>query len=364
MILKGNRSTHVRIDNKDYLYFGGTNYLGLAHRIELQEAASKCFSEYGFSSGASRLTSGENEILVALENELAAFADCESALVLPAGFISNQALVEGINKYVDAFVISDPCHAAIKCAVHQSTKPVLVDRPQNCHSSESIRERLGIAPDQVLAVFTEPIDALSGRLAQVEQIRNQLSSQDFLILDEAQSFGVLGNTGAGAKEHFSLAADECLVRTGTFSKAVGTYGGFVLASRRITDSIKQNSASFRGSTSLPPLICAASRESLRLIKEDFDSTIKRLRQNILFLSQKLPTLGFKRDGDAAVPIFYLPYSPGLKKIQDNLPERGIYIPSMSNYFPGQSQLGLRWTIQSAHKTEDLEELISVFRWNY
>ena len=70
MPIQKNSSTSVTLDGRDYIYFGGTNYLGLAHRPELLRAATEAFNQYGFSAGASRLTSGENELILALEQEL------------------------------------------------------------------------------------------------------------------------------------------------------------------------------------------------------------------------------------------------------------------------------------------------------
>jgi 8-amino-7-oxononanoate synthase len=359
-MLSANKSTTVNIEGKDYLYFGGTNFLGIAHRKEILDAAGKAFADWGWSSGASRLTSGENDILVALERELAEFAGAGSAVVLPAGFLSNQAVVEGLDPEVDAWVIPEHAHASIHSAVKQARKPVIVIRdwqeleaPEGC-----VRRQLESGSQAVLGIFAEPVEPLTGKLSAIGELVEKCSPLDFIVLDEAQSFGVLGECGRGALEHFALSGIQRLVRSGTFSKAVGTYGGFVLAARAVIDLIKQRSSCSGGSTSLPPLLCAASRESLRLIQEDAGSTVVRLKKNIALLNQLLSEAGFAPENGHCAPIYYMPCSPEVVRIRDLLLQNNIYIPSMSSYFP--QDIGLRWTIQSGHSQADLRKLVGVF----
>jgi 7-keto-8-aminopelargonate synthetase-like enzyme len=224
---------------------------------------------------------------------------------------------------------------------------------------EMIRRHYKIGAAEPIAVFAEPIEAFDGKLAAIPQIQASLSEGDYLILDEAQSFGVLGEQGRGALEHYNLASRGArLLRTGTFSKAVGTYGGFVMAADELIFEIKENAACLRGSTSLPPLLCAATREALRLIQDDRAGTIKRLKSNINYLNQLLldaeiiSTL-------AQVPIFYLPFNKSVVRLRQTLVEKGIYFPPMTSYFAGTSEVGLRWTIQAGHSKTELRRLVEI-----
>ncbi len=366
MALHNNRSTYVKRNNRDFLYFGGTNYLGIAHRQELLDAASMAFLDYGFSSGASRLTSGENEILLSLERAFAEFANAEASLVLPAGYMSNQAVVEGLDAEVDAWVLPKIAHSSIKSALHQTRKPVIVAEWLDSSENSSWRDRHELGIYRSIGIFSEPIDALTGKIKEINNLVNQASKRDYVILDEAQSIGVLGETGRGALQYFSLKPGSNLIRTGTFSKAIGAYGGFVLASKELIDLIKERSSCFKGSTSLPPLVCAATRASLRLIDNDASTTLMQLRQNIAHLNQLLRDCQFgpclnNSNIQSSTPIYYMPYVKGMERVFDTLPKRNIYIPSMSNYFPGVSEIGLRWTIQSGHRSDELNILVQVFK---
>jgi 8-amino-7-oxononanoate synthase len=354
--IQENRSTSVRIDGKDYVYFGGTNYLGLSRRPELLHAGSAAFEKYGFSAGASRVTSGESDLLLALEKDLAEFALSEAALVLPAGYMSNSMVVDGIEDLVDAWVILSNAHTSIKAPLKQSVKPVIT------HTADvgetSIRERHNLSAEARLGFVVEPIDPLTGHLFDVRTLLPHLRDNDFLVLDEAHSFGVLGKGGKGALEHFSLSKAGNLVRTGTFSKAIGTYGGFILASNDVLALIKQKSGAYKASTVLSPVVAGATREALRILQEEKPSAVDHLHENINFLNSALCDLGFNQYQENCVPIYHLPNSPAVARLREELPSRGIYMPTVTSYFADFCLIGLRWTIQSGHTHEHFEFLVS------
>lgn len=387
MILTANHSTHVVVHNKKYVYFGGSNYLSLAQNQKLIKAAQGAFHKFGFSSGASRLTSGENSALLRLEVELARFsagvtdpgaigqkaapdaatnapttAPHPAALVLPAGFLSNQVVVEALDMAdrVDAWIISPKAHASAHIALKLSSKPVYVrdwDRAQAA-PGRPLGEAFGLADKARVAVFVEPIDPHSGRVTDVGYISDHLNESDLLILDEAHSLGTMGSRGVGAKEHFSLENDSKLIRTGTFSKALGSYGGFVLASPDIIELLKQHSSIYKTSTSLPPPVCAAARAGLCLLRDTPSSTIERLKRNIDYVANKLNSFVCRGASQQITPIFMLPSSVVSGRTRHLLLDRGVYIPDSTSYFPASTTVGLRWTVQAGHSLEQLALLVS------
>ena len=191
MSIQENRSTSVTIDGKDYVYFGGTNYLGLSRRPELLKAGSDAFEKLGFSAGASRVTSGESDLILTLENELAAFALSEASLVVPAGYMANSMVVDGIDDMVDAWVVLSNAHSSIRTPLRQNGKPVITYKADL--DGTSIRKLNNLKDESRLAYMLEPIDPLTGDLFDLSSLVPQLHENDFLILDEAHSFGVLGD---------------------------------------------------------------------------------------------------------------------------------------------------------------------------
>lgn len=360
MQIEANRSTSITIDGKDYLYFGGTNYLGLAHRRELWDAAALAFERYGFSSGASRLTSGESDLLLSLEAEFAAFLEAEASLVLPAGFMTNTAVADALNDQVDYWIVSKFAHGSIKSALAQSDKVLFVDQIMSQSGGtdrRSLRGRLGL-PDCRLGFFVEPVDPLLGGLTDVANLVSALPNGDFLILDEAHSIGVLGENGRGALEHFDLKPLANIIRTGTFSKAFGAQGGFIAATKQIIDLIKSKSSSFKVSTPLTPVACAASREAIRLVLRDRENTITKLHANINYVNDALSKIGLPFEKHS-VPIYHLVENPEVKRLREELPRKGLYLPTVTSYFADFCEIGLRWTVQAGHTQEQLDKLLAV-----
>lgn len=357
-MIEANRSTVITLDGKQFLYFGGTNYLGIAHRRVLLEAATKAFEQFGFSSGASRLTSGETDLLVVLERELAAFCKAEAALILPAGYMGNSAVVDAINDKVDHWIIAKNAHGSIKAAVAHTGKVLTVEElGANVLDNRSLRGRLGLRPEARLGIFAEPVDPLLGEIYDASSLIKTLNPEDFVVLDECHSIGVLGEFGRGAVEHFGWKPSASLIRTGTFSKAFGAQGGFIVGSAAVIDNIKLNSYTYKVSTPLSPVCCAASRAALKLVREDPGSTITALRKNMTYINARLRALGYKQFAKHATPIYHLPDSPKMRALRTDLTAKGIFVPMVTSYFADYCEIGLRWTIQAGHSTAHIDKLM-------
>jgi 8-amino-7-oxononanoate synthase len=357
-MIEANRSTVITLDGKQFLYFGGTNYLGIAHRRALLDAATKAFEQFGFSSGASRLTSGETDLLVELERELASFCKADGALILPAGYMGNSAVVDAINDKIDHWIIAKNAHGSIKAAVAHTGKVLTVDElGANALDNRSLRGRLGLRPEAKLGIFAEPVDPLLGDVYDVSALVKTVGADDYVVLDECHSIGVLGEFGRGAIEHFALKRMPNLIRTGTFSKAFGAQGGFIVGAAEVIDNIKRNSYTYKVSTPLSPVCCAASRAALALLREDPASTITALRQNMTYMNARLRALGYKQFAKHATPIYHLPDSPAMRALRTALSTKGIFVPMVTSYFADYCEIGLRWTIQAGHTTQHIDKLM-------
>lgn len=344
MLIEENIGTKVTLDGQPYTYFGGTNYLGMAHRAELIEAGNRAFRKYGFSSSASRLTSGENLLLLELENFLRDFANFESSVVLPAGFLSNLAVVDAIGEFVEGWLIQPFAHSSIRSAIATSSKPIYTIGQDEAPAGSN------------LGIFLEPINPLTGELTDVPAIASSASANSYIVLDEAHSFGVLGTNGGGAAEHFSLDKAN-VISTGTFSKAIGAYGGFVLATQDVIARIKEKSGSYRGSTPLSPVVCAAALASLRVISSDRISTLEALRENIDVVNARLQKSGMNKT--TRIPIFYMLNPIDLPALEDKLRAEKIYVPVVGSYFKAACDLAFRWTIHATHTASEIERFLGL-----
>lgn len=354
-MIERNFGTSIVVNGKKFLYFGGTNYLSLAHRQELWAAASEAFNHYGFSASASRLTSGESTQLRQLEHSLASFAGSECALVLPSGYQSNAAVVEALDDAVDMWMVQKNAHPSIVSAVGQSRKPVLVNSDLSAPLMTNLKRRSSTAR---IGVFAEPLNAFSGEFMELGLFDAESSS--FLVLDEAHSFGVIGD-GRGAIDRFGFPDQENIIRTGTFSKALGTQGGFVLGTRFVIDLVRSRSGVYRSSTPLSPVIVAASQASLALLSGRPESTVGRLRTNISRMNEALGEFG--RQHSPEVPIYCKTKLTNAVELHETLAKEGVFVPSVINYFADDELSAIRWTLQADHTADEIDRLTTVLRSN-
>ena len=69
------------------------------------------------------------------------------------------------------------------------------------------------------------------------------------MTDEAHAFGVFGDKGLGVCEHLNL-VDKIDLIVGTFGKAIGSVGAFVVGNQHLIDYLINKARSFIFSTAL------------------------------------------------------------------------------------------------------------------
>ncbi len=98
-----------------------------------------------------------------------------------------------------------------------------------------------------------------------------------LMVDEAHATGVVGATGRGSEELFGLPGGIDVLM-GTFSKAAGAAGGYVVGPRDLVDYLRFFARSAVFTASLPASVFAAVAEAFRLMDED-PAPRERLHEN-------------------------------------------------------------------------------------
>ena len=117
-------------------------------------------------------------------------------------------------------------------------------------------------------VVTDGVFSMDGDVAPIPEILSLCRDYGALLMvDDAHGTGVLGKNGRGSLEHLGV-HDDSLVQIGTFSKALGSLGGFAAASRPIIDFLKNSVRTLFYSTGLPSPVAASNREALRMVDEE------------------------------------------------------------------------------------------------
>jgi 8-amino-7-oxononanoate synthase len=254
--------------------FASNDYLGLATHPGVAAAARQAISQLGTGSGASRLVVGSRPVHDELEAELADWKGTEAALLFPTGFAANLAVLATLASSPEVLVVSDELnHASIIDGGRLSRGRVAVARHNDPdHVAALLRDHDGPA-----LVVTDTVFSMDGDEARVHDLAAVCRAHEaMLVLDEAHA--VLG-------PHLDLADATWegvdVVRVGTLSKALGSLGGFVVATHAVVDLLVNAARPFIFTTASPPGDAAAALAALRIVRSaEGDSLVSRLRGHV------------------------------------------------------------------------------------
>src|SRR5437660_751556 len=87
--LQGAQSGRACIDGREMIVLSSNNYLGLASHPKVIAAALAAIERFGVGTTAARGLAGTTPEHESLERELAAFKQCEAALLFNSGYAGN-----------------------------------------------------------------------------------------------------------------------------------------------------------------------------------------------------------------------------------------------------------------------------------
>ena len=236
--------------------FSCNDYLGLAHDPRVIAAAAEALARYGAGSGASRLVTGNAPPIVALEERLARHKGKEAALVFGSGYLANLGIAPALAGPGDLILIDALGHSCLFAGARMSGARVEVF-PHNGLDElrDGLRAHRGAARRAL--ILTERIFSMDGDRAPLPEILALARAYDaWTLVDDAHGLGVV-EPGARAP-----------LEMGTLSKTLGSYGGYLCASRPVIDLLTSRARSLVYTTGLPPASAAAALAALTIVETE------------------------------------------------------------------------------------------------
>ena len=349
--LSSAQSAHVRKGRQDLLMLASNSYLGLIDDLRVKTAAQAAISEFGTGSGGSRLTTGTLPLHTQLEHSLAAFKDTEASLLYNTGYMANVGILSALAGK-DSIIFSDALnHASIIDGCRLSRARVVIyrhadmdDLAAKIHENQPCR---GI-------IVSDAVFSMDGDIAPLPEIVRLARANGLLsMVDEAHSTGVIGQTGRGICEYFSLtgtAKPDILM--GTLSKALASEGGFVCGSQLLIDELINRSRSFIFSTSLSPAVLAAAQKALEILQQE-PERVQRLQANTACFCDALQAQGITASsGSAIVPIGIGSEAAALVAAEQ-LEQQGICLTAIRFPTVAKGSARLRAALMSTHTQDEL-----------
>ena len=348
--------TKVLYEGKAYLFFGGNDYHRLATHPDVIRAARDVAESDGWSCAGSRITTGNHPLLAELERRAATFLGAGEAVLCPSGYLSNCVALETMSGDFQRVFLDGGAHASLATPTDRSPREMVVAFRHA--DPEDLARRLHecLRPGERPLVLTDGVEPGDGELPPLHAY--WAAVRDFggvLLVDDAHGIGVLGPNGMGSPAEAGLPADA-FMQTGTFSKALGAFGGLVTGPAGLAERVIEKSRAFVGATPIPPPLAAAGIRALEILQAS-PGLITGLRSRVLRVRERVQALGFRASASPA-PILSITHHDVEKnsRLRSLLLDRGIYPPLIR--YPGSPPGGhFRFTISSAHAEEDIERLL-------
>ena len=352
-------STEAKIDDRRVLFLGTNNYLGLTFSPECLQAAHDAIDSEGTGTTGSRMANGSYSGHRALEREFSDFYRCNSCIVFTTGYQANLATISGLAGAGDIVLIDGDSHASIYDGCRLSGAEIIRFRHNDMADLEKRLRRLGERSRSTLIIVEGIYSMLGDRapLADIVRLKNAYNST--VLLDEAHSLGVLGETGQGLVEETGL-IDEVDFITGTFSKSLGGIGGYCVSNHPQLDQLRYVSRPYIFTASPTPATIASTRAALRLL-QDGAQLRHQLWKNAHQLYSRLSDLGYQLGPEPSPVIATILDSPEQAlTLWKGLLDRGVYVNLILPPAAPEGKSLVRCSVSAVHTTEQMDYVGAIF----
>ena len=345
----------IHADGRQYVNFSSNDYLGLANDARLVEAVQSALAVYGVGSGASQLICGRSRAHEQLEQALATQLGRSRAVIFSSGYLANLAVITAFAaRREDTVVMDRENHASLvdgallaRASLRRYAHNDVTDLENQCSESRTL-------------VATEGVFSMSGNIAALPDIVSVCARRRALLaVDDAHGFGILGKTGGGALEHFSLDQDQVPILMATFAKACGVMGAFVAGPEDVIETIIQTGRSYIYTTAMPPALAAAAAKALAIIaretwrREKLSALVDRFvrgaqQLDLPLLASSTPIQGFLV-GTAAAAVTGRDYARA----------RGLWVSAIRPPTVAKNTERLRITLTAGHNDDQVDRLLDM-----
>lgn len=258
----------TQINGREMINFGSYNYLGLSGDPAVSDAAKRAIDVYGTTVSASRIVSGERPIHRELERALADAYGVDDAIVFVSGHATNVTTIGYLFGPKDLVVHDALIHNSTLQGIALSGAKRLSFAHNDWDALDALLTDQRRSFERVLIVV-EGIYSMDGDFPDLPRaIEIKRKHNAFLMVDEAHSFGVMGKTGLGIREHFALSGKDVDIWMGTLSKALAGCGGYIAGESALVEHLKFMAPGFLYSVGMPPPMAAASLAALKKMRQE------------------------------------------------------------------------------------------------
>jgi glycine C-acetyltransferase len=333
------------------------DYLGFSQHPKIKAAVIDGVQRFGTGSGASPAIGGHFVYHQRLEEKIAAFYKKKDAILYTTGYTANSATLQCLLHKEDLAILDMAVHASVyEGCLTTNVKTFLHN------NMEMLEQVLKNAQDKYRTkmVVIDGVYSQDGDIAYLDKIAELTHKYGaYLVVDDAHGIGVIGDTGRGVIEMYN-AFDQVDIITGTFSKALGNIGGYVIAGNEIITYLKFQSKQHLFSTTATPAVMGILK-AIDLIDEEPQWRAK-LWENIDYIKQGLIILGFDvgTTASAVIPV-KVGDIPKTLEAGRLLLKLGVYTNPIMYPAVSKKNSRIRLNIMAGHTKAQLDRVLAAFK---
>lgn len=356
LLKKSKEPPFATYNGKEIIVCCGNDYLGMGSNPYVISKACSVANLQGIGSGGTRNIGGSNKSHIELERSVSDLHKKEAALLFNSGYSANESTLFtlGSNMKDLVFFSDEKNHASIIHGIKTSGAKKCIFRHNDLgHLKELLSNHNSSIPKIIVCVSLYSMDGDFAPILEISKIAKEHNA--LLFLDEVHAVGIYGERGGGLSCGIS---DHVDIIQGNFAKAYGVVGGYIAASKDIIDFIRSFASGFIFTTSLPPMVADAARESIEILKVD-RTLPKKLFEITEFLKNELrkTTLPYIETKSHIVPL--LVKDPFLcQKLSKELLEYGFYLQPINYPTVPRGMERFRIALTPFHTEKMVKDLVN------
>ena len=352
--------TRAICNGRDTILLGTYNYMGMTFDPDVVEAGRQALSDFGAGTTGSRVLNGTYQGHKEVEQALMDFYAMDHAMVFSTGYQANLGIISTIAGKGDYIVLDIDSHASIWDGCALGNAEVV---PFKHNDIEAMEKRLKRIPEGAgKLVVLEGVYSMLGDIAPLKEMVSVAKKYGAMVLvDEAHSMGFIGENGRGVVEQAGVIDDVDFI-IGTFSKSVGTVGGFCVSNHPKFEIMRLVCRPYVFTASLPPSVVATACTSIRKLMRGSNKRA-HLWENSKMLHKGLKDLGFQLGTEEPQSAIIAVIMPDLEKgaaMWEALIKGGLYVNLARPPATPANMTLLRCSLCAEHSEEEVGEILSIF----
>jgi 7-keto-8-aminopelargonate synthetase-like enzyme len=348
------------VNGKETILLGTYNYMGMTFDDDVLAAGKKAMDDFGAGTTGSRVLNGTFFHHRDVEEALKEFYAMDHAMVFSTGYQANLGVISTIAGKGDYVILDIDSHASIYDGCAMGNAEIVAFRHNDVEALEKRLKRLPAEAGKL--VVLEGVYSMLGDIAPLkEMIRVSKEAGAMVLVDEAHSMGFIGENGRGVAEEQGVLDDVDFI-IGTFSKSVGTVGGFCVSNHPKFEILRLVCRPYVFTAALPPSVMASSAASIRKLMHNGNKRA-HLWENSKTLHKGLRDLGFTLGTPEAQSAIIAVIMPDLEKgaaMWEALLENGLYVNLARPPATPAGMTLLRCSLCAEHTSGQVSDILDRF----